>query len=145
VLTVASAVAACSDLDELREMTPDVARHHVEQYLRHVMSTSEAEAFEALAYTWEMHLVELDQIHLLRSVDLAASKLRRYRAALRRGAAFPPLIGLGGDGTDVTHGVFLCDGYHRVIAMRDVGITFAWMWLAVASWVPAPAYQKSGC
>jgi len=129
-----SAVAPCADLDTLRALSPDAARTHVNAYLHDVMPAEEADAFEALRYRWELHLVELDQLCLLRSVDLASATLRRYRAAVRRGSHFPPLVGLGGDGRRVTDGVLLCDGYHRAIAMRDAGIHYVWVWLAAGMW-----------
>src|SRR5262249_38668955 len=75
-------------------------------------------------------------------------KLGRYRAVLRQGGGFPPLVGLGGDGTRVTENVLLCDGYHRATAMGDVGMHFAWMWLAVGTWQPAlrvPALAHCAC
>jgi hypothetical protein len=98
------------------------------------MGVNEADGFEAHRYRWELHLVEIEQLVGLRSVDLSRGTLRRYRAALRRGDAFPPLVGLGGDGKDPTVGVLLCDGYHRAMAMRDAGLHFTWMWLAVGAW-----------
>jgi hypothetical protein len=128
------AVAPCADLDTLRSLSPEDARAHVDAYLHAVMAEEEADAFEALSYRWELHLVELDQLCLLRSVDLASAKLRRYRAAVRRGSHFPPLVGLGGDGRRVTDGVLLCDGYHRAVAMRDAGIHYVWVWLAAGMW-----------
>ena len=128
------AVAPCADLQTLRALSADDARIHVDTYLHAVMPDEEADAFEALSYRWELHLVELDQLCLLRSVDLASAKLRRYRAAVRRGSHFPPLVGLGGDGRRVTDGVLLCDGYHRAIAMRDAGIHYVWVWLAAGMW-----------
>jgi hypothetical protein len=132
--TPISAVAPCADFDTLRSLSPEDARAHVDAYLHAVMPAEEADAFEALSYRWELHLVELDQLCLLRSVDLASAKLRRYRAAVRRGGHFPPLVGLGGDGRRVTDGVLLCDGYHRAIAMRDAGIHYVWVWLAAGMW-----------
>jgi hypothetical protein len=118
----------------LRALVPEQARLHVDAYLRTVMRRRNADDFEALAYRWELHLVELDQLCLVPGVDLTRRKLGHYRAVLRQGGGFPPLIGLGGDNEDVTHDVLLCDGYHRAMAMRDVGMHFAWMWLAVAAW-----------
>jgi len=132
--TPVPAVALCADLEALRSLSPEDARSHVDTYLHAVMPAEEADAFEALSYRWELHLVELDQLCLLRSVDLASAKLRRYRAAVRRGSHFPPLVGLGGDGRRVTDGVLLCDGYHRAIAMRDAGIHYVWVWLAAGMW-----------
>jgi hypothetical protein len=128
------AVASCADLDALRALDGEAARAHVDAYLRGVMAADEADGFEVLHYRWELHLVEIEQLVGLRSVDLSRGTLRRYRAALKRGDAFPPLIGLGGEGKDPTAGVLLCDGYHRAVAMRDVGLHFAWMWLAVGVW-----------
>ena len=133
------AVAPCPDHEALRALPPAAARERVNTYLHEVMSAREADDFEALAYCWELHLVELEQLCLLRSVDLSKRKLGHYRAVLRKGGGFPPLIGLGSDGKDVTHGVLLCDGYHRAVAMRDVGMHFVWMWLAVDAWEPAAA------
>lgn len=132
----APAVAHCAGLDQLRALAPEAARLHVDAYLRGVMTAHEADDFEALQYRWELHLVELDQIQLVRTVDLNKRKLAHYRAVLRQGGAFPPLLGLGGDGGSVTDGVLLLDGYHRALAMRDVGLCFAWMWLATEKWVP---------
>ncbi|HKB48454.1 MAG TPA: hypothetical protein VKC57_12200 [Ktedonobacterales bacterium] len=131
------AVAPCPELDTLRALVPDQARLHVHAYLCTVMRRRNADDFEALRYRWELHLVELNQLCLVPSVDLSRRKLGHYRAVLRQGSGFPPLIGLGGDNKDVTHDVLLCDGYHRAVAMRDVGMHFAWMWLAVASWESA--------
>lgn len=128
------AVAPCKDLQTLRRLTPDATRHHVNHYLHTTMPATQADDFEALAYRWELHLVELDHIQLLRLVDMNRRKLSRYRTALRKGAAFPPLVALGGDGPQPTEGVLLCDGYHRIIAMRDIGLHFAWVWLAVDLW-----------
>ena len=103
-------------------------------YLHEVMPSKDADDFEALSFRWELHLVPLDQLALLRTVDLSPRKLRRYRSVIRRGGAFPPLVGLGGDGRRITEDVLLCDGYHRVTAMRDVGVHFAWIWLAAGQW-----------
>ncbi|HEX8035165.1 MAG TPA: hypothetical protein VF510_15025 [Ktedonobacterales bacterium] len=128
------AVAPCKDLETLRHLTPDAARHHVNLYLHTTMPTQQADDFEALTYRWELHLVELDHIHLLRQIDMNRRKLSRYRTALRKGASFPPLVALGGDGAQPTEDVMLCDGYHRIIAMRDIGLHFAWVWLAVDLW-----------
>lgn len=133
----APAIAPCVELDHLPTLGPDQARRHVDAYLRDVMTTREADDFEAMAYRWELHLVELDQLKLVRTVDLNKRKLAHYRAVLRKSGAFPPLIGLGGDGRSVTDDVLLLDGYHRALAMRDVGLCFAWMWLAVGAWKPA--------
>ena len=129
------AVAPCPDLDALRALSPEAARDHVDTYLHTVMRKPQADAFEARGFRWELHLVELDQLCLLRGVDLSQRKLGHYRAVLRKHGGFPPLIGLGGDGHDATRGVLLCDGYHRAIAMRDLDIHFAWVWLAVDPWV----------
>jgi hypothetical protein len=128
------AVAPCKDLEALRHLTPDAARHHVNHYLHTTMPAQQADDFEALTYRWELHLVELDHVHLLRQVDMNRRKLSRYRTALRKGASFPPLVALGGDGAQPTADVLLCDGYHRIIAMRDIGLHFAWVWLAVDLW-----------
>ncbi|MGZ6391053.1 MAG: hypothetical protein ACXWQZ_17580 [Ktedonobacterales bacterium] len=128
------AVAPCKDLETLRHLTPDAARHHVHHYLHTTMPAQQANDFEAFTYRWELHLVELDHIHLLRQVDVNRRKLSRYRTALRKGASFPPLVALGGDGAQPTEDVLLCDGYHRIIAMRDIGLHFAWVWLAVDPW-----------
>lgn len=128
------AVAPCDDLEALRHLTPDATRHHVNEYLHAVMPTEQADDFEALTYHWELHLVELDHIQLLRQVEMNRRKLSRYRTALRKGAAFPPLVALGGDGAQPTESVLLCDGYHRIVAMRDIGLHFAWVWLAVGLW-----------
>lgn len=125
------AVAPCKDLETLRHLAPDAARHHVNNYLHTAMPAQQADDFEALTYRWELHLVELDHIQLLRQVDMDRRKLSRYRTALRKGASFPPLVALGGDGAQPTENVLLCDGYHRIIAMRDIGLSFAWVWLAV--------------
>lgn len=128
------AIAPCKDLETVRHLTPDATRHHVNRYLHTVMPAEQAGDFDALAYHWELHLVELDHIQLLRQVDMNRRKLSRYRTALRKGASFPPLVALGGDGAQPTDGVLLCDGYHRIIAMRDIGLHFAWVWLAVDLW-----------
>lgn len=128
------AVAPCKDLETLRHLTPDATRHHVNRYLHTAMPAEQADDFEALMYRWELHLVELDHIQLLRQVDLNRRKLSRYRTALRKGAAFPPLVALGGDGAKPTEDILLCDGYHRIVAMRDIGLSFAWVWLAVGLW-----------
>jgi hypothetical protein len=128
------AVAPCADLEALRALDGKAARTHVDAYLHGVMGADEADGFEAVRYRWELHLVEIEQLVGLRSVDLSRATLRRYRAALKRGDAFPPLVGLGGDGKDPTAGVLLCDGYHRAMAMRDVRLHFAWMWLAIGVW-----------
>jgi hypothetical protein len=130
------AVAPCPDLDDLRALDADAARTHVDAYLHQVMAACHADDFEALSYRWELHLVELEQLCLLRSVDLSRRKLAHYRGVLRKHGGFPPLIGLGGDHRDTTRGVLLCDGYHRAVAMRDVGMHFAWVWLAVGAWTP---------
>jgi hypothetical protein len=132
------AVAPCPDLDDLRALTAQAARDHVDAYLHQVMPVRQADDFEARGFRWELHLVKLDQLCLLRQVDLSKRKLGHYRAVLRKHGGFPPLIGLGGDGHDATRGVLLCDGYHRAVAMRDVDLHFAWMWLAVGTWVEAP-------
>ncbi len=136
------AVAPCNDLETLRHLTPDAIRHHVNDYLHSVMPTEQADDFEALTYQWELHLVELDHIQLLRQVEMNRRKLSRYRTALRKGAAFPPLVALGGDGARPTEGVLLCDGYHRIVAMRDIGLHFAWVWLAVGLWREQAAHTS---
>lgn len=128
------AVAPCVELDSLRMLDAEQAREHVGAYLQAVMPAEDAEAFEADAYRWELHLVELDQIRLVRGVDLTPSRVKRYRAAMNKGVAFPPLIGLGGEGATPTEDTLLCDGYHRVAAMRSARFHFAWMWLAVGLW-----------
>jgi hypothetical protein len=142
------AVVSCPNLLDLQALTPEAARQHVDRYLHEVMPAEEADDFEALSYRWELHLVPIDQLCLLRTVDLARGKLRSYRAVIRRGGGFPPLIGLGGDGKQVTENVLLCDGYHRVTAMRDLGIHFAWVWLATGLWKEAdasPVSALAGC
>ncbi len=128
------AVAPCPELETLQTLTPAEARAHVERYLHAVMPASDADAFEASAYRWELHLIEIEQLQLVHGVDLDRPKLRRYGGVLRRGGGFPPLIGLGGDRGRVTEGVLLCDGYHRAVAMRDAGLHFVWAWLAVGMW-----------
>lgn len=132
--------APCLDLERLQSLTPEAARDHVERYLYDVMSADDAGAFEAASYRWELHFVEIEQLRLVRGVDLDRKKLRRYRDVLKRGGAFPALIGLGGDGSDVTRDVLLCDGYHRAAAMRDHGVHYVWVWLATSLWqaVAAP-------
>ena len=130
-------VAPCDDLMALFALDADAARDHVDAMLHAAMPAAQADAFEARAYRWELHLVALDQLCLLRAVDLVPSRIRRYRAALRRGASCTPLIGLGGDGKSPAEDVLLCDGYHRAVALRDAGIHFAWVWLAVAAWKDA--------
>jgi len=124
------ALIYCPNLTELQALSPEEARQHVNDYLHEVMSAEDADAFEALAYCWELHLVRLDQLRLLPRVDLSQRKLRHYRAVIRKGGAFPPLVGLGGEGKQVTENVLLCDGYHRVMAMCDLEVYFAWIWLA---------------
>ena len=130
------AVVSCPGLAELQTLSPEGARRHVDAYLHEVMPSKDADDFEALSFRWELHLVALDQLTLLRTVDLSPKKLRRYRSVIRRGGVFHPLIGLGGDGPRITENVLLCDGYHRVTAMRDVGVHFAWIWLAAGRWEP---------
>ena len=61
-------------------------------------------------------------------------QVRRYTATLRRAGGFPALVGLGGEGKRPTDDILLCDGYHRVAAMRRAGIYYAWAWLAVDLW-----------
>lgn len=135
--TLLPPVAPCDDLMALFALGPAAARDHVDATLHAAMPAAQASAFEARAYRWELHLVALDQLCLLRAVDLVPSRIRRYRAALRRGASCDPLIGLGGDGKSPAEDVLLCDGYHRAVALRDAGIHFAWVWLAVAGWKDA--------
>src|SRR5262249_785537 len=86
------AVAPCVELDRLRVLAPEEARWHVHGYLHDVMLAHEADDFEALRYCWELHLVELEQLCLIRSVELSKRKLGHYRAVLRKGGGFPPLI-----------------------------------------------------
>lgn len=128
------AVAACPGLDELRALAPAAARQHVHDYLHAVMSSDDADTFEALAYRWELQLVKIDRVRLVRGVKLDHRKVRRYRAVLRRGGGFPPLVGLGGEDEWATESVMLCDGYHRIAATRNTGIYFVWVWLAVGLW-----------
>jgi hypothetical protein len=106
----------------------------VHDYLHAVMSSDDADTFEALAYWWELQLVKIDRVRLVRGVKLDPKKVRRYRAVLRRGGGFPPLVGLGGEGEWATESVMLCDGYHRIAATRNTGIYFVWVWLAVGLW-----------
>jgi hypothetical protein len=131
---VLPAVVSCPGLAELQALSPEEARRHVNAYLHEVMPSKDADNFEALSFRWELHLVPLDQLTLLRTVDLSPRKLRRYRSVIRRRGTFPPLVGLGGDGRRITENVLLCDGYHRVTALRDVGVHFAWIWLASGLW-----------
>jgi hypothetical protein len=128
------AVAACPGLDDLRALAPAAARQHVHDYLHAVMSSDDADTFETLAYRWELQLVKIEQVRLVRGVKLDPKKVRRYRAVLRRGGGFPPLVGLGGEGEWATEGVMLCDGYHRIAATRNTGVYFVWVWLAVGLW-----------
>jgi hypothetical protein len=128
------AVAACPGLDDLRALAPAAARQHVHDYLHAVMSPDDADTFEVLAYRWELQLVKIDRVRLVRGVTLDPKKVRRYRAVLRRGGGFPPLVGLGGEGEWATESVMLCDGYHRIAATRNTGIYFVWVWLAVGLW-----------
>ena len=128
------AVAGCPGLDDLRALAPAAARQHVYDYLHAVMSPDDADTFEALAYRWELQLVKIDRVRLVRGVKLDPKKVRRYRAVLRRGGGFPPLVGLGGEGEWATESVMLCDGYHRIAATRNTGIYFVWVWLAVGLW-----------
>lgn len=130
-------VAPCVDLDTLRALAPDEARRHVNGYLYDVMPDEDACAFEAMNYRWELHLVDIEQVRMVRGVRLQEKKVRRYTAALRRGGGFPPLVGLGGEGKRATEDVLLCDGYHRARAMRRAGVYYAWVWLAVDVWRPA--------
>lgn len=130
-------VAPCDDLMALFALDPPAARDHVDAVLHAAMPAAQADAFEARGYRWKLHLVALDQLCLLRAVDLVPSRIRRYRAALRRGASCTPLIGLGGEGKSPDENVLLCDGYHRAVALRDAGIHFAWVWLAVDAWKDA--------
>ncbi|HLZ23138.1 MAG TPA: hypothetical protein VKQ30_13540 [Ktedonobacterales bacterium] len=133
------AAAPCADLETLQALAPEAARDHVAAYLRDVMSPDEADAFEASNYRWDLHLVAIDEVCLVRGIELDTAKLRRYRRALARSTRFPALVGLGGDSSDVTRGVLLCDGYHRAVAMRDAGIHYVWAWLATDIWRAAPA------
>jgi hypothetical protein len=128
------AVVACPGLDDLRALAPAAARQHVHDYLHAVMSSDDADTFEALAYRWELQLVKIDRVRLVRGVKLDPKKVRRYRAVLRRGGGFPPLVGLGGEDEWATESVMLCDGYHRIAATRNTGIYFVWVWLAVGLW-----------
>ncbi len=134
-------VAPCDDLMALFALDPEAARDHVDGALHAVMPAAQADAFEARSYRWELHLVALDQLCLLRAVDLVPSRIRRYRAALRRGASCAPLIGLGGEGKSPAEDVLLCDGYHRAVALRGAGIHYAWVWLAVAPWHDAASEE----
>jgi hypothetical protein len=127
-------VVRCPNLWDLQSLSPEAARRHVDAYLHEVMAAEDADAFGALSYLWELHLVPLDQLSLLRTVDLSPAKLRAIRAAIRKGGELSPLVGLGGEGKQVTENVFLCDGYHRARAMYDLGIHFAWVWLAICTW-----------
>ena len=127
-------VAPCDDLMALFALGPAAARDHVDAALHAAMPAVQADAFEARSYRWELHLVALDQLCVLRGVDMVLSRIRRYRAALRRGASCAPLIGLGGEGKSPADDVLLCDGYHRAVALRDAGIHYAWVWLAVGTW-----------
>lgn len=127
-------VVRCPNLQDLQSLSPEAARRHVDAYLHEVMAAEDADAFGALSYLWELHLVPLDQLSLLRTVDLSPAKVRAIRAAIRKGGELPPLVGLGGEGKQVTESVFLCDGYHRARAMYDLGIHFAWVWLAICTW-----------
>jgi hypothetical protein len=130
-------------LDDLRTLSPAESREHVDAYLHAVMPGVDADAFEARAYRWELHLVEIEQVRLVRGVDLDAKKLRSYRMRLARGGGFPPLVGLGSEGRRVTEGVLLCDGYHRAVAIRNAGIPFVWVWLAVGLWREAEPAQPA--
>lgn len=127
-------VAPCLDLETLQSLDPDDARRHVNDYLYDVMPGEDACAFEAMHYRWELHLVDIEQVRMVRGVQLDPKKVRRYTATLRRGQGFPPLVGLGGEGKRVTDDILLCDGYHRAAAMRRAGIYYAWAWLAVDLW-----------
>jgi hypothetical protein len=127
-------VVRCPNLRDMQALSPEEARRHVDMYLHEVMAAEDADAFVALSYLWELHLVPLDQLSLLRTVDLSPAKVRAIRAVIRKGGELPPLVGLGGEGKQVTENVFLCDGYHRARAMYDLGIHFAWVWLAICTW-----------
>ena len=127
-------VVRCPNLRDLQSLSPDAARRHVDAYLHEVMAAEDADEFRALSYLWELHLVPLDQLCLLRTVDLSPAKVRAIRTVIRKGGELPPLVGLGGEGKQVTENVFLCDGYHRVRAMDGLGIHFAWIWLAICTW-----------
>ncbi len=133
------AIAPCLGLDALRALSLEAAREHVDAYLHAVMAVEDADDFEARAYRWELHLVDVEHMRLVSGVDLDAKKLRSYRMRLARGGGFPPLVGLGGEGKRVTEGVLLCDGYHRAVAIRNAGIPFVWTWLAVDMWRGADA------
>jgi hypothetical protein len=124
------ALIPCPDVTQLQALSPEEARQHVNTYLHDVMSREDADAFAALSYRWELHLVPLHQLCLLRKVKLSARKRSYYRSVIRRGDALAPLVGLGGEGQHITENVLLCDGYHRVMAMSDLGLHFAWIWLA---------------
>ena len=60
------AVAACPGLDDLRALAPAAARQHVHDYLHAVMSSADADTFEALAYRWDLQLVKIDRVRLVR-------------------------------------------------------------------------------
>ena len=130
-------VAPCLELETLRALDPDEARRYVNAYLNDVMPGEDADAFEAMNYRWELHLVDIEQVRMVRGVELESKKVRRYTATLRRAGGFPALVGLGGEGKRPTDDILLCDGYHRVAAMRRAGIYYAWAWLAVDLWRPA--------
>ena len=132
-------VAPCLELETLRALGPDEARRRVNAYLYDVMPGEDADAFEAMNYRWELHLVDIEQMRMVRGVELDPKKVRRYTAALRRGGGFPALVGLGGEGKRAPDDILLCDGYHRVAAMRRAGIYYGWAWLAVDLWRPAHA------
>jgi hypothetical protein len=127
-------VVRCPNIRDLQSLSPEAARRHVDAYLHEVMAEEDADAFGALSYRWELHLVPLDQLSLLRTVDLSPAKVRAIGAVIRKGGELPPLVGLGGEGKQVTENVFLCDGYHRARAMYDLGIHFVWVWLAICTW-----------
>ena len=127
--------APCLRLRSLRRLDAVAARDYVTAYLAAVMSADDAAAFEADQFQWTLHRVSMNQIQLLRAVEIDPATIRHYSSLLADGARLPPLIGLGGDGDNATHGVLLCDGYHRAMAMRDAGMKYVWMWLATGSWV----------
>src|SRR5260370_36862253 len=103
------------------------------------MSPDDADTFEVLAYRWELQLVKIDRVRLVRGGKLDPKKVRRYRAVLRRGGGFPPLVGLGGAGEWATESGMLCDGYPRMSPTRNTGSYFVRVWLARGSADDSPA------